>query len=534
MRTAATPVRPAATSADAAGAAAPASARPAAAAEPDAAPVGVGLSAAAAAARDRYGPSPMLIARQAGRAAAGGGESRCGGEGGGAALDPTWTGERTGTAAAGAATAAVTAENGVAAEILRCDERPGVARMSRRRKPTLRDISDEHHYCNAVWYRSLHGSVTVSAGQRAASEGQEMIPYAVNLQLHNVRDDGSCALYCLLETARDASLSRTFWNRFMQLETERPLLFRGMQTLVSLAHTETAGCPQLRGALCLFMLGREAGPLAGLWTGPPAATELDAGKRVASMKGYTLQESAGYWEQHAVAFLAPTQFFDDRYQQVLNAFLDDGVAFVTIQYQLFGYESGPTQQVRATRSGNATVPAGGSHCAVAERVYLHHLNMVVEGSPRSVIIWPMCVEQPEGEETSDRNHYQHVRAHNNAAEPTSLAFIEGRTQAARRSGGGDGIGGASKVRGDEGGGGSASTIGGGGGEGGAHASTACGARGKDGQGGPRGGLPGLATFASSTEHFSGCTYHYGRSSPPVQTRCRVQRKVAPCKEYTLC
>ena len=75
------------------------------------------------------------------------------------------------------------------------------------------------------------------------SLGTKEVLFQVNLQLHTVRGDGSeaCALYCLLQAAKDAELSHTFWNRLLSLENERPRLVDGMKTLVQLSKTNGVG-----------------------------------------------------------------------------------------------------------------------------------------------------------------------------------------------------------------------------------------------------------------------------------------------------
>ena len=290
-------------------------------------------------------------------------------------------------------------------------------------------------------YRSIHGSVTVRAGEAS-------FPFEFNVRLHNVADDGSCGLYCLYASVLDASCSPTFWDRLLALETERPRLVRGMRTLLQLARSDTAGCPELRWALCDYMLGGGTVPLKGLWANPPAAQVLDTGKGLAEARGHLLQPSAGLWEQHAVALLDPNTFFDDHYQQVFNAWLDNGLAFVTARYELLRYNCEPVQKCTATRSAvPSKVPTG--------RVYVHYRNLEQTAHAGAVIIFPMCVTQPEEEEYSHRNHFQHLRAYQ-GEEQTALAFVDDwrRAPAATATagsdddGGGGGGGGASLSGGD--------------------------------------------------------------------------------------
>ena len=196
---------------------------------------------------------------------------------------------------------------------------------------------------------------------------------------------------------------------------------------------------------------REEGtaPLKGLWGHPPAAQVLETGNRLAKARGHPLQPSAELWEQHAVALLDPRTFFDDHYQQVLNAWLDNGLVIVTARYQLLRHELGYVQRGRATRSEDPSkVPTG--------RVYVHYRNLQEAAHADAVIIFPMCVTQPEEEENSHRNHFQHLRAHQDD-EPTALAFVDDwrRAPAATATagsggGGGGGPGGASLNRGDGG------------------------------------------------------------------------------------
>ena len=194
-------------------------------------------------------------------------------------------------------------------------------------------INREKRFCNDQWYGRLHGSVMVSLGARE-------VPFQVNLRLHPVRGDGSCALYCLLQAAKDAESSHTNWKRFLTLENERPLLVHGMRILVQLSKTDDVGCPMLPSTLCKYMLERAANPLQGLWNSPPAPEALAAGRQVALRQGLKSDmpsQDSQPWTQHAVAFLAPNQFFDEHYQKVLMAFLDDGLAIATIQHQLHQY-----------------------------------------------------------------------------------------------------------------------------------------------------------------------------------------------------
>ena len=139
-----------------------------------------------------------------------------------------------------------------------------------RNKPAPKDVA-QHMYSNEHWYGSLHGRISVRLETEHEKGPFETIPFEVHLQLHNVRDDGSCALYCLLQAARDASESPSFWQRFLQLERTRPRLVAGMQTLVQLSTTDTAGCPMLRWTLCAHMLQRPAATFDTLWKHPPAS-----------------------------------------------------------------------------------------------------------------------------------------------------------------------------------------------------------------------------------------------------------------------
>ena len=128
-----------------------------------------------------------------------------------------------------------------------------------RRKPSEKQINQQV-YCNKEYYGRLNGSVIVYLGEKEAS-------FELNLQLHMVSADGSCALYCLLQAVRDAKASTTFWNRLLGLRTDRPRLVEGMETLAQIADADTVGCPRLRKTLCVYMLSRAA--LPGLWKDPP-------------------------------------------------------------------------------------------------------------------------------------------------------------------------------------------------------------------------------------------------------------------------
>jgi hypothetical protein len=271
------------------------------------------------------------------------------------------------------------------------------------RPPSKKQIN-QRKYCNHEWYGSLKGSVMVFLGTRKVS-------FELNLQLHQVSADGSCALYCLLQAVLDAKASTTIWKRLLSLRVERPRLVDGMETLVLIANADTAGCPMLRKTLCRYMLNRAA--LQGLWNDPPATLELATGTEVAKAEGIDWDQStSGVWQQRAVAFLAPGQFFYQNHQKVLNAFLDNGVAIVTIQYQLDNHNLERPHKKCRTRGDGQEQPG---------RKYIHYRHMVEEGTERAVILWPMCCEHPEYEEGSNRNHYHHMRAR---VEPTSLAFID--------------------------------------------------------------------------------------------------------------
>ena len=274
-----------------------------------------------------------------------------------------------------------------------------------RKKPSARQIN-EHEYCNKEYYGRLTGSVLVSLGQKEAS-------FELDLQLHMVSPDGSCALYCLLQAVRDAERSNTFWRRLLGLRTDRPRLVEGMEKLAQIAVADTVGCPILRKTLCEYMLNRAE--LPGLWNKPPADCEIAAGVRVAEQEGIRWDQSTpGVWQQHAVAFLAPKRYYDEHYQKVLHAFLDDGLAIVTIEHRLDRLSENPAKKLRSSRSGPSDQSGRG---------YFHYRNLVEEGTSRAVILWPMCLEQPEYAESSNLSHYHHVRAFG-ADELTSLAFIE--------------------------------------------------------------------------------------------------------------
>ena len=253
------------------------------------------------------------------------------------------------------------------------------------------------------------------------SLGAKEVLFQVNLRLHPVRGDGSCALYCLLQAAKDAESSHTFWKRLLTLEDERPLLVRGMRKLVELSKTDGVGCPMLRLTLCKYMLERAADPLQGLWNSPPAPEALEAGWQVATRQGLVCDkpsQDSQPWTQHAVAFLAPNQLFDEHYQKVLMAFLDDGLAIATIQHQPHQYHC-----EQHTNRAHVTRRYEGPQAGSSGRVYIHFRRLVQEGTQRALILWPMFLEHPEDDESSDRNHYQHTRA-SDAPEPTSLVFIE--------------------------------------------------------------------------------------------------------------
>ena len=125
-------------------------------------------------------------------------------------------------------------------------------------------------------------------------------------------------------------------------------------TSVECLVADTVGCPILRKTLCEYMLNRAE--LPGLWNKPPADCEIAAGVRVAEQEGIRWDQSTpGVWQQHAVAFLAPKRYYDEHYQKVLHAFLDDGLAIVTIEHRLDRLSEKPARKLRTSRQVLAAV-----------------------------------------------------------------------------------------------------------------------------------------------------------------------------------
>ena len=123
--------------------------------------------------------------------------------------------------------------------------------------------------------------------------------------------------------------------------------------------------------------------------------------------GTLCNRQQGLGSSHAVALLDPRTFFDDHYQQVLNAWLDNGLVIVAARYQLLRHQHEPVQRPARRRVTRSDVPSK----ALTGRVYVHFRNLQQAAHAGAKIIFPMCVTQPEDEEYSHRNHFQHLRAH---------------------------------------------------------------------------------------------------------------------------
>jgi len=245
--------------------------------------------------------------------------------------------------------------------------------------------------------------------------------------VHTTPDDGSCALYGVLATAKDAADTPGFWERAASIGASE--LIQGMGVLEDLAKEDGPGCPKLRWFVCEFMRGR--GTYDELWNKSPDASALEKGKKIAKENGRPLEPSASLGEQHAVAFLDSTQYFTEQYQQVLKDILGGQVAFVTVQYQPNRYKAGANSVKRAksvkrtTRSSSNVQKDSGSPAEPPERECIHFKNIEQEGTEGSVLIWFRFLAHQNNEETTDLSHYDHVRMHGGLPALVFVQDVEG-------------------------------------------------------------------------------------------------------------
>jgi hypothetical protein len=293
------------------------------------------------------------------------------------------------------------------------------------KKPSKQDLRRQM-YCNDEWHARVSGGLTVWLGEKRVS-------VEVDLQVHTTLDDGSCALYGVLATAKDLDETHIFWQRAEGIGVRQ--LIRGMRVLNELAKVDGPGCPKLRWFVCEFMRGR--GTYDELWNKPPDASALEKGKKIAEQNGNPLGPSASLGEQHAVAFLDSTQYFTEQYQQVLKDILGGQVAFVTVQYQPYRYkaqyqpnryEAGANsvkRAKRASRSSSNVQKDGGSPAEPPERECIHFKNLEQEGTEGSVLIWFRFLAHQNNEETTDLSHYDHVRMHGGLPALVFVQDVEG-------------------------------------------------------------------------------------------------------------